>query len=134
MTWKKIHEEIEYLKLDFRHSSCSSPGPFFSSVFSGFFFCGFLSFSVGAFLLLHHGFLSSSCSFYSRGDYSSSSSVGHFVFFSSSILDLLQFFIFVFKNLKTRVLCGKNISTSAINLKSFRLDFLSNLGFKDSRC
>ena len=139
MTWKKIHEEIEYLKLDFRHSSCSSPGPFFSSVFSGFFFCGFLSFSVGAFLLLHHGFLSSSCSFYSRGDCSSSSSVGHFVFFSSSISYLFQFFKFVFlfyetQVFKTRVSFGKNISMSAIDLESLRLDFLSNSSFKDSRC
>uniref|UniRef100_A0A7N2RDD3 Uncharacterized protein n=1 Tax=Quercus lobata TaxID=97700 RepID=A0A7N2RDD3_QUELO len=39
--------------------------------------------------MFFHGFLSSSCSFYSRGDCSSSSSVGHFVFFSSSISDLL---------------------------------------------
>ena len=217
MTWKKIHEEIKYLKLDFRHSSCSSPGPFFSSVFSGFFFCRFLSFLclgsflfrqvpfffftmgsfllhvlsgsfffyrflsflclgsflflqvpfffftmgffllrvlsgqffssvfsgfffcgflsllyLGSFLLLHHGFLSSLCSFYSRGDCSSSSSVGHFVFFSSSISDLLQFFKFVFlfyetRVFRTRVPCGKNISMSTIDLESLRLDFLSNL-------
>ena len=95
---------------------------------------GFLSFSTDSFLLLHHGFLSSSCSFYSRGDCSSSSSVGHFVFFSSSISDLLQFFKFVFlfyetRVFKTRVPCGKNISMSAIDLESLRLDFLSN-----SRC
>ena len=180
---EKIHVEIKYLKLDFCHSSYSSfssPSLFFFSVFSGFFFCkflsfsagsflllhhgflssscsfwsvlllcffwvlllqvpfscvlGFLSFSTDSFLLLHHGFLSSSCSFYSRGDCSSSSSVGHFVFFSSSISDLLQFFKFVFlfyetRVFKTRVPCGKNISMSAIDLESLRLDFLSN-----SRC
>ena len=57
MTWKKIHVEIEYSKLDFHHSSYSSfssPGPFFSSVFfCGFFFCRFLSFlCLGSFLFL----------------------------------------------------------------------------------
>ena len=104
-----------------------------------FFVLGLLSFSAGAFLLLHHGFLSSSCSFYSCGDCSSSSSVGHFVFFSSSISDLLQFFRFVFlfyetQVFKTLVSFGKNISMSAIDLESLRLDFLSNSSFKDSRC
>ena len=53
---EKIHVEIKYLKLDFCHSSYSSfssPSLFFSSVFSGFFFCKFLSFlCLGSFLFL----------------------------------------------------------------------------------
>ena len=53
---EKIHVEIEYLKLNFRHSSYSSfssPSMFFSSIFSGFFFCRFLSFlCLGSFLFL----------------------------------------------------------------------------------
>ena len=53
---EKIHVEIDYLKLNFRHSSYSSfssPSLFFSSVFSGFFFCRFLSFlCLGSFLFL----------------------------------------------------------------------------------
>ena len=60
MTWKKIHVQIEYSKLDFHHSSYSSfssPGPFFSSVFflgssfaGSFLFCAWVPFFFCRFL------------------------------------------------------------------------------------
>ena len=93
---EKNPRENRVLILDFHssYSSFSSPSLFFFSVFIGSYVFLVLLLQVPflfvlGFFMFFHGFLSSSCSFYSRGDCSSSSSMGHFVFFSSSISDLL---------------------------------------------
>ena len=112
---EKNPRENQVLILDFRssYSSFSSPSLFFFSVFIGSYVFLVLLLQVPflfvlGFFMFFHGFLSSSCSFYSRGDCSSSSSMGHFVFFSSSISDLL--------------LSSSN-SPYSMKLESLRLEF-----------
>ena len=112
---EKNPRENRVLILDFRssYSSFSSPSLFFFSVFIGSYVFLVLLLQVPflfvlGFFMLFHGFLSSSCSFYSRGDCSSSSSMGHFIFFSSSISDLL--------------LSSSN-SPYSMKLESLRLEF-----------
>ena len=112
---EKNPRENRVLILDFRssYSSFSSPSLFFFSVFIGSYVFLVLLLQVPflfvlGFFMFFHGFLSSSCSFYSRGDCSSSSSMGHFVFFSSSISDLL--------------LSSSN-SPYSMKLESLRLEF-----------
>ena len=125
--WKKIHVKIEYL----RCSSYSSPGPFFFSVFLVLLLQVPFFFVLG-FFVFFHGFLSSSCSFYSHGDCSSSSFVGHFflsILKSSSFFFRFFFLFYETQVFKTRVLCGKNMSMSAIDLESLRLNFFTELKF-----
>ena len=112
---EKNPRENRVLILDFRssYSSFSSPSLFFFSVFIGSYVFLVLLLQVPflfvlGFFMFFHGFLSSLCSFYSRGDCSSSSSMGHFVFFSSSISDLL--------------LSSSN-SPYSMKLESLRLEF-----------
>ena len=112
---EKNPRENRVLILDFRssYSSFSSPSLFFFSVFIGSYVFLVLLLQVPflfvlGFFMFFHGFLSSSCSFYSRGDCSSSSSMGHFVFFSSSISNLL--------------LSSSN-SPYSMKLESLRLEF-----------
>ena len=111
---EKNPRENRVLILDFRssYSSFSSPSLFFFSVFIGSYVFLVLLLQVPflfvlGFFMFFHGFLSSLCSF-SRGDCSSSSSMGHFVFFSSSISDLL--------------LSSSN-SPYSMKLESLRLEF-----------
>jgi len=135
--WKKIHVEIEYLKLDFHcssYSSFSSPGPFFFSVFLGssagsFLFCAwvlhvlpwvsfffvFFLFSWGLFFFFLCGSLRL---------------LFFFNFRSSSFFFRFCFLFYGTRVFKTRVLCGKNISMLAIDLESLSLDFFTELEFQ----
>ena len=125
--WKKIHEEIEYLKLDFLYS----PSPFFSFVLLGsssvesfplrvlpwvVFFLQFLQIFIGFFLFLC-GLFFFLCGFFSSSSISLESQI--FIMFFKFII-----FFYGTRIFKTWVPCGKNISMFAIRTRGFEARFL----------